>query len=104
MGEFFGKKQINKTRHKILHRRDKSRFKGQGCVILYIILSFKFPLYKFLQVFKKICKTRFYQNLLAVHAYPLVGLISPGTSIESTLKVDDFNDDASIYVVPTHGY
>ena len=31
-----------KTRHEIWHKRGKSGLKGQSCVILYIISSFKF--------------------------------------------------------------
>ena len=50
------------------------------------------------------CKTGFFQILLAAHPHPSAKLIPPGTIIESTIMVDAFNDDASFYVVPSYGY
>ena len=99
MRAFFGKK-FPKTRYEIWHRRGKSTVKGQSSLILYILPSFKFLLYQVLN--KKSVKLGSSKILPAPHTYPSVELISTGTIIASTIMVDAFNNDASLYVVPTY--
>ena len=100
MGGFFDKKNFPKTRYEIWHRRGKSKLKGQNCVVLYIIPSFKFLLYQVLN--KKSVKLDFSQILAAVHTYPSVELIPSGAIIESAIVVDASNYDVSFYVVPSY--
>ena len=83
MGGYFGKKGFLRTGIKV-------RLEGQSCVILYIILGFKFLLYQFFT--KKSVKPGSSKILLAIHTYSSVQLIILGTIIETKIKVNTFNN------------
>ena len=82
MGGFFGKKSSLKPGMKV-------GLKGQSCVILYIIPSFKFLLY---QVKKTSVKPGSSKILLAAHTYPSVELIILEMIIETKIMVNAFNN------------
>ena len=64
----------------------KVGLKGQSCVILYIIPSFKFLLYQFFK--KKSVKLGSSKILLAAHTYPSVELIILGTIIDTKIMMN----------------